>query len=116
MFVGSSIGASTVVDFALHHPEATAKLVLMGPAAWNEGLGVFPRLPRWIASVIAQGLRSKWYRRRSLPDVYFDHALATEDMLRIHTLHTDLPGQFQQAFQVSCSRIRESMVGCKHML
>lgn len=49
VLVGSSISASTVVDFALHHPEATAKLVLMGPAAWNEGLGLFPWLPRWAA-------------------------------------------------------------------
>lgn len=49
VLVGSSIGASTVVDFALHHPEAVAKLILMGPAAWNEGLGLFPWLPQWAA-------------------------------------------------------------------
>ena len=49
VLVGSSINASTVIDFALHHPEATAKLVLMGPAAWNEGLGLFPWLPRPLA-------------------------------------------------------------------
>lgn len=47
VLAGCSIGASTVIDFALHHPEAIAKLVLMGPAAWNEGLGLFPWFPRW---------------------------------------------------------------------
>lgn len=54
VLVGSSIGASTVVDFALHHPEATAKLVLMGSAAWNEGLGLFPWFPRWAGMVITK--------------------------------------------------------------
>ena len=58
VLVGSSISASTVVDFALHHPEATAKLVLMGPAAWNEGLGLFPLLPRWAAILGTQVLGS----------------------------------------------------------
>ena len=58
VFVGSSLNASTVVDFALHHPEATAKLVLMGPAAWNEGLGLFPLLPRWAAILGTQVLGS----------------------------------------------------------
>ena len=60
VLVGSSISASTVVDFALHHPEATAKLVLMGPAAWNEGLGLFPRLPRWAARLGTQVLGSNY--------------------------------------------------------
>ena len=50
VLVGSSLGASTALDFALHHPEATTKLVLMGPAAWNQGLMVFPWLPRWAVS------------------------------------------------------------------
>ena len=58
ILVGSSISASTVIDFALHHPEATAKLVLMGPAAWNEGLGLFPLLPRWAAILGTQVLSS----------------------------------------------------------
>ncbi len=56
LLVGSSLGASAVVDFALHHPEVTAKLVLMGPAAWNEGLGLFPWLPRWAAILGTQVL------------------------------------------------------------
>ena len=61
VLVGSSIGASTVVDFALHHPQAVAKLVLMGPAAWNEGLGLFPWLPRWAAILGTKVLLSQLY-------------------------------------------------------
>ena len=52
VIVGSSIGTSTAIDFALHHPEATAKLALLGPAAWNQGLSFFPLLPRWLAQQI----------------------------------------------------------------
>ena len=51
MLVGASLGGATAIDFALSHPEAVQKLVLVDGQAWAEGLGPISLLPRWAASL-----------------------------------------------------------------
>lgn len=49
VLVGASLGGATAVDFALNHPEAVSKLILIDGQAWAEGLGPMASLPRWAA-------------------------------------------------------------------
>jgi pimeloyl-ACP methyl ester carboxylesterase len=47
--LGFSLGGAIAVDFALEHPEAVAKLVLLAPQVYVDGLGPMSLMPRFIS-------------------------------------------------------------------
>ncbi|KAI3933434.1 hypothetical protein MKW92_013920 [Papaver armeniacum] len=49
ILVGPSLGAAVAIDFALNHPEAVEKLVLIGASVHREGTGKLSTLPKIIA-------------------------------------------------------------------
>ncbi|KAI3839552.1 hypothetical protein MKW92_053815 [Papaver armeniacum] len=49
ILVGPSLGAAVAIDFALNHPEAVEKLVLIGASVHTEGTGKLSTLPKIIA-------------------------------------------------------------------
>ncbi|KAI3970827.1 hypothetical protein MKX01_024474 [Papaver californicum] len=49
ILVGPSLGAAVAIDFALNHPEAVEKLVLIGASVHKEGTGKLSALPKGIA-------------------------------------------------------------------
>ncbi|XP_076917294.1 alpha/beta hydrolase domain-containing protein VTE7-like [Bidens hawaiensis] len=46
LLVGPSLGASAAVDFAINHPEAVDKLILINASVYAEGTGNLSKLPR----------------------------------------------------------------------
>ncbi|KAI3976733.1 hypothetical protein MKX01_008591 [Papaver californicum] len=49
ILVGPSLGAAVAIDFALNHPEAVEKLVLIDASVYTEGTGKLSTLPKIIA-------------------------------------------------------------------
>lgn len=49
MLVGPSLGAAVAIDFAVNHPEAVDKLVLIDASVYAEGTGNLAKLPRAVA-------------------------------------------------------------------
>ncbi len=47
--MGFSLGGAIAMDFALEHPEAVEKLVLLAPQVYVDGLGPMSRMPRFIS-------------------------------------------------------------------
>ncbi|RZC58506.1 hypothetical protein C5167_005817 [Papaver somniferum] len=47
--IGPSLGAAVAIDFALNHPEAVEKLVLIGASVHTEGTGKLSTLPKIVA-------------------------------------------------------------------
>ena len=45
---GVSLGGAVALDFAVAHPEAVAKLVLVDAQAFTDGLGTLCSLPQWL--------------------------------------------------------------------
>ena len=91
--LGASLGGAIALDFALAHPDAVAKLVLVDPQAYTDGLGPLAAAPRWVAALGLAVLRSAPLRRAANRMAYHDVArLATEDAMRVGRLHTHAPG------------------------
>ncbi|XXG55568.1 hypothetical protein AAC387_Pa03g3210 [Persea americana] len=49
ILVGPSLGAAAAIDFAVNHPEAVGKLVLIDASVYAEGTGNMTRLPKIVA-------------------------------------------------------------------
>ncbi|KAJ7971064.1 alpha/beta-Hydrolases superfamily protein [Quillaja saponaria] len=49
VLVGPSLGASVAIDFAVNHPEAVEKLVLINASVYSEGTGDLAKLPKPVA-------------------------------------------------------------------
>eukprot|EP00262_Sarcandra_glabra_P003525 TRINITY_DN14263_c0_g1_i1.p1 TRINITY_DN14263_c0_g1~~TRINITY_DN14263_c0_g1_i1.p1 ORF type:complete len:368 (+),score=36.70 TRINITY_DN14263_c0_g1_i1:83-1105(+) len=49
ILVGPSLGAAVAVDFAVNHPEAVSKLVLIDASVFAEGTGNMTKFPRIVA-------------------------------------------------------------------
>lgn len=89
---GASLGGAAAIDFATNHPEAVEKLVLVDAQGFIEGLGPMGALPRPIAKVGVNVLRTMALRNAANQLAYFDKAtFATEDALRVGRLHTFAP-------------------------
>jgi pimeloyl-ACP methyl ester carboxylesterase len=89
---GASLGGAAAIDFATNHPEAVEKLVLVDAQGFIEGLGPMGALPRPIAKVGVNVLRTTALRNAANQMAYFDKAtFATEDALRVGRLHTFAP-------------------------
>ena len=67
ILVGASIGGAMAIDFALEHPEAVEKLVLVAPQCFVDGV---PPLPGPLAKVGIQALKSKWLRMQVTKQAY----------------------------------------------
>ncbi|PPR89907.1 hypothetical protein GOBAR_AA30780 [Gossypium barbadense] len=49
VLVGPSLGAAVAIDFAVNHPEAVEKLVLINPSVYAKGTGNLAKLPKVVA-------------------------------------------------------------------
>ncbi|XP_057482103.1 alpha/beta hydrolase domain-containing protein VTE7 isoform X2 [Actinidia eriantha] len=49
LLVGPSLGAAVAIDFAVNHPEAVEKLVLINASVYSEGTGNMTKLPKAVA-------------------------------------------------------------------
>ncbi|KAK1419889.1 hypothetical protein QVD17_29312 [Tagetes erecta] len=49
LLVGPSLGAAAAVDFAINHPEAVDKLILINASVYAKGTGNLSKLPRSVA-------------------------------------------------------------------
>ena len=47
--VGTSLGGAVAVDFALAHPDAVERLVLLAPQVQQDGIGPLASLPLFAA-------------------------------------------------------------------
>lgn len=93
VLVGASIGASVAIQFALTHPEAVSRLVLLAPPSLAPGIGGMARLPRFVAGLGVEVLRSPAVRGSANQQSYADkQRCATPDALRVGSLHVPLPG------------------------
>ncbi|CAK7326195.1 unnamed protein product [Dovyalis caffra] len=73
ILVGPSLGAAVAIDFAVNHPEAVEKLVLIDASVYAEGTGNLAKLPRAIAYA---GV----YLLKSIPLRLFVNLLAFNDL------------------------------------
>lgn len=103
VIVGISLGGAAALDFALAHPEAVEKLVLLAPQAMTDGIGPLASLPPFAArlglkvppppSLGLKALRTFWLRDTAGKMGYFDKdRLATKDAVRVGRVHTFKPG------------------------
>jgi len=89
---GASLGGAAAIDFATNHPEAVEKLVLVDAQGFIEGLGPMGALPRPIAKVGVNVLKTVALRNAANQMAYYDkNTYATEDALRVGRLHTFAP-------------------------
>jgi len=89
---GASLGGAAAIDFATNHPEAVEKLVLVDAQGFIEGLGPMGALPRPVAKMGVNILRTVALRNAANQMAYFDKpTYATEDALRVGRLHTFAP-------------------------
>jgi pimeloyl-ACP methyl ester carboxylesterase len=51
---GTSLGGTIALDFALAHPEAVERLVLVDAQGFIDGLGPMSSAPRWLATLGVQ--------------------------------------------------------------
>lgn len=96
VLVGASMGGAAAIAFALNHPEAVSKLVLLDSAGYTVGpaIGQFlvPPLGNWATAF----LRSPKVRQDIAVKAYHDSVWASEDAARCAALHLSAPG-WQQA-------------------
>ena len=89
---GASLGGAAAIDFATNHPEAVEKLVLIDAQGFIEGLGPMGALPRPVAKMGVNILRTTALRNAANQMAYYDKAtFATDDALRVGRLHTFAP-------------------------
>eukprot|EP00898_Chlorokybus_atmophyticus_P002498 jgi/Chlat1/3249/Chrsp22S03513 len=92
VLAGASLGGAAAIDFAVNHPDAVHKLVLIDAQGFIDGVGNMKSLPRPLATAGIEVLRSWPLRSMANRMAYHDQKLATTDAIRVGRLHTYLPG------------------------
>lgn len=91
ILVGASMGGAAAIDFALNHPEAVEKLVLIDSAGFavtsNKGKFLIPPLGYLATSF----LRNPKIRQKISVNAYFDETLASVDAQTCAALHLEMP-------------------------
>uniref|UniRef100_A0A803QQ13 AB hydrolase-1 domain-containing protein n=1 Tax=Cannabis sativa TaxID=3483 RepID=A0A803QQ13_CANSA len=92
ILVGPSLGAAVAIDFAVNHPEAVEKLVLIDASVYAEGTGNLASLPKLVAYAGVSLLKSVplrlYVNLLAFTDISFDTSL---DWMNIGRLHCLLP-------------------------
>lgn len=99
VLMGGSIGGALAIDFAVEHPDAVAKLVLVDPQAFASlppSPDKPPPLPAPLGFVGAAVLKSVPLRFLATRMVFHNKAEASQDAIRIGRLHC-LQDQWSQA-------------------
>ncbi|KAJ9549056.1 hypothetical protein OSB04_021599 [Centaurea solstitialis] len=81
LLVGPSLGAAVAIDFAVNHPEAVDKLILIDASVYAEGTGNLSKLPKFVAYA---GVMQKTLIIWGEDDQIIDSKLAVQ-------LHCELP-------------------------
>jgi pimeloyl-ACP methyl ester carboxylesterase len=93
VLLGTSLGGTVALDFALHHQDLVDKLVLIDAQGFIDGIGPLASMPRFLSVLGVKVLRSVQLRQMANQMAYHDkEQYATEDAMRIGRLHTHLPG------------------------
>lgn len=90
--VGASLGGAVALDFALEHPEAVDRVVLIDAQGFIDGIGPMSSLPRPVAAAGVWLLRTEGLRMAANRQAYCDQRLASADAMRVGRLHTHLDG------------------------
>ncbi|XP_057531072.1 alpha/beta hydrolase domain-containing protein VTE7 [Amaranthus tricolor] len=92
ILVGPSLGAAVAIDFAVNHPEAVSKLILIDASVYAEGTGEMAKLPRLLAYAGVALLKSVPLRLYvnliAFNNVSFSTSL---DWMKIGRLHCQFP-------------------------
>lgn len=92
LLVGPSLGAAVAIDFAINHPEAVDKLILIDASVYAEGTGSLARLPKFVAYAGVSLLKSLPLRVYATNLTFSALPLDTcLDWTRIGRLHCLLP-------------------------
>lgn len=91
ILVGPSLGASVAIDFAVNHPEAVSKLVLIDASVYAEGTGGMAKLPRLFAYAGVALLKSvplRFYVNKvAFNSITLDTSLDWMNIGRLHCLY-----------------------------
>ncbi|GAB2280193.1 hypothetical protein Dimus_014835 [Dionaea muscipula] len=90
ILVGPSLGAAVAIDFAVNHPEAVSKLVLIDASIYVEGTGHMAKFPRIVAYAGVAILKSTMLRlyanKLAFNDISFSINLDCMHVGRLHCL------------------------------
>nr|XP_043613695.1 uncharacterized hydrolase YugF-like [Erigeron canadensis] len=90
LLVGPSLGAAVAIDFAIHHPEAVDKLILINASVYSKGTGNLSKLPRSVAFAgvsLLKILPLRFYATNlSYNSLPFDKCLDWTYIARLHCL------------------------------
>ncbi|PWA81659.1 Alpha/beta hydrolase fold-1 [Artemisia annua] len=90
LLVGPSLGAAVAIDFAINHPEAVDKLILINASVYSEGTGNLSKLPRSVAFAGVSLLKSlplRFYATNlAFEALPFDTCLEWTYITRLHCL------------------------------
>ena len=93
VLLGTSLGGSVAIDFAVNYPDWVNKLVLVDAQGFIDGIGPMSQMPRFLSEMGVKVLKSVPLRQMANKMAYFNKEMyATEDAMRIGRLHTHLPG------------------------
>ncbi|KAL8241787.1 hypothetical protein R6Q59_012089 [Mikania micrantha] len=90
LLVGPSLGAAAAVDFAINHPEAVDKLILINASVYAKGTGNLSKLPRSVAFAgvsLLKFLPLRFYATNlGFTDLPFTKCLEWTCIARLHCL------------------------------
>jgi pimeloyl-ACP methyl ester carboxylesterase len=90
---GASLGGASAIELAAANPNLVAALILIDAQGFVDGVGPMAALPRPIAQLGVQVLKSVPLRQSANQMSYFDPStFATDDAMRIGRLHCTRPG------------------------
>lgn len=91
VLVGVSMGGAAAIDFALNHPEAVQRLVLIDSAGYRSGPAFAKLLPMAIARQGARFLARPKVRQDVTRRAFYDAQLATDSAYACGALHLAEP-------------------------
>lgn len=91
ILVGASMGGAAAIDFALTHPEAVAKLVLLDSAGFAKGPALSKFLIQPLGYLATEFLRQPRVRRQVSLKAYHDPSFVSADAELCAALHLKLP-------------------------
>ncbi|BBN17429.1 hypothetical protein MPTK1_7g14470 [Marchantia polymorpha subsp. ruderalis] len=93
VLVGASLGGSIAIDFAVTHPDAVAKLVLIDAQGFAEGVGNMATIPKFMAYAGIALLKSVPLRSYAFYLAFAKTTMsAIADGMRVGRLHCLVPG------------------------